>query len=133
MLLNHTTDSRDRSTCTLTYDPIPGWLCALWQGYVDPMEAQHGAEAYLYHAARTPSAYLLNDNSQLRGPWFDSLDWLAEIWVPQAAQLGLRHVAHVLQADRHSDILPRQLPATLPFELQIFREVAAAREWLSRQ
>ena len=130
MLLNQNSDQRDRSTCTLSYNEPERWLQAVWQGYVDPLEAQRGAEAYLHHAAQTPSPYLLNDNSQLRGPWFDSLEWLADIWVPQAAQLGLRYVAHVLQADRHSDIIPRHLPAAMPFELQIFRQVADAQQWL---
>ncbi|MGI4834317.1 MAG: hypothetical protein ACRYFK_12750 [Janthinobacterium lividum] len=130
MFLNKNVDLRDRSTCTLSYNEAEQWLQAIWRGYVDPLEAQLGAEAYLGHAAQTPSPYLLNDNSQLQGPWFDSLDWLADVWVPQAAQLGLRYVAHVLQADRHSDIIPRHLPAALPFSLQIFREVADAQQWL---
>jgi hypothetical protein len=42
---------------------------------------------------------LLNDNSQLTGPWFESTDWLAHVWLPQAEHLGLRYVAHVVQAD----------------------------------
>lgn len=91
-----------------------------------------GAEAYLRHAAHTASPYLLNDNSQLRGPWFDSLDWLAEVWVPQAAAMGLRYVPHVLQMDRHSDILPRRLPAAVPFDLQIFDNVGDTEHWLQQ-
>jgi hypothetical protein len=79
MLLNLETDPRDASFCRLTYDETNQWLRTTWSGYVDPIEAMNGAEAYLRHAAHTPSAYLLNDNSQLRGPWFDSLDWLAEV------------------------------------------------------
>lgn len=133
MLLNETVDFRDASSCRLTYEPAEGWLRATWQGFVDPVEALRGAEAYLRHAAHSPSAYLLNDNSQLRGPWFDSLDWLAEVWVPQAARLGLREVAHVLQADRHSDVLPSRLPATVPFQLQIFRHVGEAQQWLRQR
>lgn len=130
MLLNFELDPQDSSTCRLTYEEAAHWLRATWCGYVDPLEAMRGAEAYLQHAAQTPSPYLLNDNSQLRGPWFDSLDWLAEVWVPQAASLGLRYIAHVLQADRHSDILPRRLPTTIPFELQIFDNLVDAQHWL---
>lgn len=116
----------------LTYEESEQWLQAIWSGYVDPLEALHGAEAYLQHAVRRPCAFLLNDNSQLRGPWFESLDWLVDVWVPQAQQLGLRYVAHVVQADQHYDVLTRRLPAptTAPFELQIFQEVDAARQWL---
>lgn len=130
MFLSFTADPRDSSSCRLVYDETEHWLRATWSGYVDPTEAMRGAEAYLRHAAQRPSPYLLNDNSQLQGPWFDSLDWLAEVWVPQAAALGLRYVAHVLQANRHSDILPSRLPDSIPLELQIFREVADAQQWL---
>jgi hypothetical protein len=130
MLLNFELDSHDSSTCRLTYDEVNRWLRATWRGYVDPIEAIRGAEAYLQYAAQTPSPYLLNDNTQLQGPWFDSLDWLAEVWVPQASVLGLRYVAHVPQADRHSDILPRQLSKDIPFELQIFDNLVDAQHWL---
>ena len=130
MLLNVNSDPRDRSACVLTYEAADQWLRATWSGYVDPVEAMRGAEAYLRHAAHTACARLLNDNSRLRGPWFDSLDWLAEVWVPQAGRLGLRYVAHVVQAGRHSDVLPGRLPAAVPFELQIFQELADAQQWL---
>ena len=130
MLLNVNIDSRDNSFCVLAYDEQEQWLRATWRGYVDPTEARRGAESYLAHVAEKPTTLLLNNNLELRGPWFDSLDWLAEVWVPQAGRLGLRYVAHVLQADRHSDIIPNQMPASVPFELQIFQDPDAARDWL---
>jgi hypothetical protein len=48
--------------------------------------------------------YLLNDNSQIKGPWFDSVDWLQRVWAPQAASLGLRYVAHVAQPHTEADL-----------------------------
>lgn len=73
---------------------------------------------------------LLNDNSQLSGPWFERVDWLAHVWVPQAKRLGLRYVAHVVQTDRHYDILTLLKLTAIPFELEIFSEVADAQRWL---
>jgi len=133
MLLNENVDLRDRSNCTLVYDEAEHWLHATWQGYIDPQEAQRGAESYLVRAAEWPCAWLLNDNSGLIGPWFESLEWLTDVWVPRAQQLGLRYVAHVVQADQHYDTLTRHFPVTLPFELQIFQELADARHWLRQQ
>jgi hypothetical protein len=130
VLLNLNTDPADHSFCALSYDETEAWLRATWQGYVDPLEAREGAEAYLRRAAHQPSALLLNDNAQLRGPWFDSLDWLSEVWVPQAARLGLRYVAHIVQADRATDTISAHAPMSLPFELQIFHDLAAAQQWL---
>jgi hypothetical protein len=130
LLLNINADSRDHSTCTLLYNEQEHWMQAIWNGYVDPSEAQSGAASYLSHAMRHPSPYLLNDNSRLQGPWFESLDWLAEVWVPQAEQLGLRYVAHIMQADRPYDCLSVNHPLDLPFELQIFKDAEEARDWL---
>ena len=126
MFLNINVDPRDHSSCALTYDEGEHWLRATWQGYVDPVEAMRGAEAYLRQAAHTPCPLLLNDNAQLIGPWFESTDWLAYVWLPQAERLGLRYVAHVVQADQHYDIITLLKPTALPFELQIFNEVADA-------
>lgn len=98
MLLNINRDAYDGSTCVLTYEESEQWLQATWSGYIDPIEALQGAEAYLQHAGQRPCTFLLNDNSQLRGPWFESLDWVVDVWVPQAQQLGLRYVAHIVQA-----------------------------------
>lgn len=130
MLLHLNTDPRDHSSCALTYDEQDRWMQATWQGYVDPLEALEGAETYLRYATPRPCAYLLNDNAQLRGPWFESLTWLLEIWVPQASRLGLRYVAHIVQADTHHDILTSSPQVALPFELQIFEDSDDARQWL---
>ncbi|MDO7887939.1 hypothetical protein [Hymenobacter cheonanensis] len=131
MLLNLSTDPRDHSSCALSYDETECWLKAEWRGYVDQVEAMRGAEAYLQHAAQHSCAYLLNDNSRLIGPWFESLEWLMHVWVPQAERLGLRHVAHVVQADQHHDIFTRQHHTPLPFELQIFQSLEDATHWLA--
>jgi len=133
MFLNLNTDPCDHSTCALSYNEQEGWIQAVWRGYVDPVEAMHGAEAYLLRAAQVPCDFLLNDNSQLTGPWFESLEWLADVWVPHANRLGLRYVAHIVQADQHHDVLSARMPNILPFELQIFQDVVDARHWLTQQ
>lgn len=90
-------DLRDGSTCELTYDENNRWMRAVWLGYIDPQEAYRGASNFLATMQTFHCAYLLNDNSGLRGPWFDSVEWLYHVWAPQAARLGLRFVAHVSQ------------------------------------
>lgn len=133
MLLNLTTDSHDHSTCALSYNEAERWIQAVWQGYVNQVEAQLGAQAYLENALAMPCPYLFNDNSQLKGPWFESLDWLLDVWVPQAERLGLRYVAHIVQADSHHDLFTRSHVQSLPFELQLFQLPDDARHWLRHQ
>ncbi|RZL13801.1 MAG: hypothetical protein EOO62_07185 [Hymenobacter sp.] len=91
-----------------------------------------GALNYLAQVGPFHSLYFLNDNTRLRGPWFDSVEWLERVWLPEAIQLGLRYIAHVVQADTHSDILTLTyaVPVTDVLELQLFDDVASAQEWL---
>jgi hypothetical protein len=131
MSINQHVDSTDNSSCTLVYDEQECWLYATWRGYIDPLEVRAGAELYLDRFFLAPTPLLLKDNSRLRGPWFDSLDWLGDVWVPQAMRLGLRYVAHIVQANRHSDVISSLLPTTLPFELQVFQDLADVQQWVA--
>lgn len=131
MIINSLPDI-DGSRCTLSLAEPDQWLRATWRGFIDAEEAFRGADNYLQQLAHIHCPYLLNDNTNLRGPWFDSLDWLLHIWVPQATQMGLRYVAHVVQTDSKHDTITRtaRYPATCAFELQFFDQVAEAEEWL---
>lgn len=118
--------------CKNEYDESNHWLRATWQGFVTPQDATQGATENLEVMRLAHTPYLLNDNSRVVGPWFDSAEWLERVWVPQAANLGLRYVAHVMQPDANADITTVAVrhQDQLPFEIQIFRQVSDAEEWL---
>lgn len=131
MLLNALT-FQTGGQCVLSLEQADGWLRATWSGYISPDDALSGASNYLSHVGPFHNLYLLNDNTSLRGPWFDSLMWLDHVWLPQAMRLGLRYIAHVVQADTHTDILMLNHPilVTDGLELQLFDDVPSAQEWL---
>ncbi|RZJ94925.1 MAG: hypothetical protein EOO60_01850 [Hymenobacter sp.] len=118
--------------CRLDLEKPQGWLRATWEGQVSTSDAMSGAQNYLAHVGPFHCLYLLNDNVALRGPWFDSIEWLERVWLAQAMQLGLRYIAHVVQADTHSDILTLHCSKHQigTIELQLFDDVGAAEEWL---
>lgn len=132
-MFQHTlTFSAPQNTCTNEYDEANQWLCATWKGFITNQDATRGATETLEVIRATHTPYLLNDNSQLVGPWFDSVEWLENVWVPQATTLGLRYVAHVMPSDANADIttVAMRHPDRIPFELQIFHQVEEAQEWL---
>ncbi|MEJ7661605.1 MAG: hypothetical protein WKG07_19455 [Hymenobacter sp.] len=118
--------------CTTEYILTDGWLRTTWQGFVSAAEAQSGAQGALEALSQQSVPYLLNDNSQIQGPWFDSVSWLEQVWAPQAERMGLRYVAHVSQPHTESDLsnLLTHNPFTDRFELQVFATVEAAQDWL---
>ncbi|WBA40754.1 hypothetical protein [Hymenobacter canadensis] len=107
-------------------------LRATWFGYIDPQEAYDEATHILDAMQQRSYRYLLNDNSRLSGPWFDSVEWLRRVWAPQAMQLGMRYIAHVVQP--HDLLGEAAMSATHPFtkqlHLQFFDTVESAEEWL---
>lgn len=119
--------------CQLIYDADRQWLRVTWQGFVGPDLAREGALAGLQMLRQQPCAYLLNDNSRLEGPWFDSLFWLSHEWGPAAAQAGLRFVAHIARAQSlTTSFIPTPAHQLFQqFEIQVFEEPAEAVEWLS--
>lgn len=122
----------DHAFCVTEYIPAERWLRTTWQGFVVPTDAKQGAAGALEALGQTPVPYLLNDNSQIQGLWFDSVDWLQRVWAAQAAQLGLRYVAHVLQPHTEADLeqLLTNKPFANSFELQLFTTADEAAAWL---
>ncbi|OON70149.1 hypothetical protein [Hymenobacter sp. CRA2] len=118
--------------CSIQLDRANEWIYATWMGYVPTDDAERGAEAYLSSLKHFTCPYLLNDNSRISGPWFDSTTWLEHVWAPVASELGLRYIAHVTppdMLDTTADVADRR-PFGNQFELQIFDDMAAAQEWL---
>jgi hypothetical protein len=118
--------------CKLVFDEENRWVEAIWSGSIENQEAVAGAKAYLEKVPPHLCQYLLNNNLAVRGPLFDSVEWLERAWMPQAERLGLRHVAHVVQADTHADVLLLNLPAQAQgsIELQVFDKLNEAKHWL---
>ncbi|SHJ53332.1 hypothetical protein SAMN02745146_3373 [Hymenobacter daecheongensis DSM 21074] len=134
MRISKHVDQRDGSSCELILDETNKWLHAIWLGYIDPQEAYNGASRFLTAMQELHCPYLLNDNSQLQGPWFDSVEWLRTVWGPQAQQLGLRCIAHVVQPQDLSDeatLAPLSFGPEL--QLQLFDDVVSAQDWLRAQ
>lgn len=120
-------------SCVLQYEEAAQWLSATWSGLIGHAEAVQGATGYLDKVENHPSQFLLNNNLALHGPWFNSVEWLEQTWLPKAQQLGLRYIAHVVQADSGCDILTLTSSAYMNelVELQLFYNLAEAQDWLS--
>ena len=118
--------------CTTDYEEESQWVRTTWRGFVTAQDGEGGAMQTLEVLRITHIPYLLNDNSLVEGPWFDSVEWLERVWAPQATRLGLRAVAHVMQPDPNAGLDAARLHDTFAglFDLQLFANVAEAETWL---
>lgn len=135
MRISKNIDSLDESVCEFSFDEDEQWIRATWMGYIDSQEAYNGAMDFLDTMKTFHCPYLLNDNSGLRGPWFDSVEWLRTTWAPQAARLGLRCIAHVAQPQdlTHQVAVLAMASFGDDVRIQIFDHASEAEEWLREQ
>ena len=118
--------------CSVEFDETNNWLVVTWKGFVNAQDGERGAQESLKLLRLEHAPYLLNDNSQVIGPWFDSVEWLERVWAPQAERLGLRCVAHVMQPDANAElaVAAERNPFAGRFNLQLFSELPQAQHWL---
>lgn len=75
---------------------------------------------------------ILNSNRELIGPWDNAVSWLAHKWAPQAKELGVQRIAHVLS---HGIFGKRSFEKLTPelvplFRVKTFEEENLAEKWI---
>lgn len=78
---------------------------------------------------------LINDNRELEGSWDGANDWIAEFWMPQAIEAGLKKFAHILAADLFAQLSAEfmednQDDITSEFQLKMFDNYEDAEKWV---
>ena len=119
---------------TLDYDQVNNWYFANWIGYASPENVKEGALFYLELMRENPCPYLLNSNQELLGSWDKANDWLQNVWVPQARELGLRYMAHILAPNIAAALSGQDLHRRVDgnFEMRIFGDIPKAKAWLKQ-
>ncbi len=91
-----------------------------------------GANACLEVIQRYKCRCLLNDNRLVTGPWNHATDWIARDWTPRAIAMGLTHFAHVVSPESLARLSAEEMHVKISnnFQMQIFYDYEAAKEWL---
>ena len=103
-----------------------------WRGYQTLESIMTGANAYLKELARHHCPYLLNDNTNVTGPWDHAVAWIAEDWIPRAIAAGLTHFAHVVSPASFAALSAEAMSTEVGerFQMRIFGNLDEARQWL---
>lgn len=109
-----------------------------WQGYFGPEEVEIGSNEMLAIFEKYQLKYILNDDYKVKGPWHDvSGEYLANIWIPAMAKLGLLRYAFIMAKDAFAAesikvVMEKYVNETLPFEANVFLNETEAMAWLLR-
>ncbi|MGI4871419.1 MAG: hypothetical protein ACRYFX_09610 [Janthinobacterium lividum] len=117
---------------SIEYDRPNNWIYNDWQGYQTLESIMTGANTYLLELVQYQCPYLLNDNTNVRGPWDHAVAWLAQDWTPRAMAAGLTHFAHIVSPESFAAMSAEAMYTSIgsSFQMRIFGKVADAQQWL---
>jgi len=79
-------------------------LYCRWFGPQQPGVIQESATTILRLIIRYKIERILNDNTDVTGPYLDSSDWMATHWFPEVMREGVTHFAWVLSRNIFAEI-----------------------------
>ncbi|GAA4001027.1 hypothetical protein GCM10022408_10250 [Hymenobacter fastidiosus] len=124
--------SLGRPYITIEDDAANRWITVDWVGYLTADSIKAGAHAYTTALAQSGFHCVLNDTRKVLGPWDHSMDWVINVWAPNAAAAGLRYFAMITTPDSMADASAATFYAQLKaFEARVFsNETDAMAAWL---
>ena len=113
------------------YIKSEGWIYSCWSGSVSDEQVKLGAAKNLPLIKEHKCGFILNDNRELSGNWSASNDWIEEEFLPQAADAGLKYIAHVFSPKFITKFSAVDLGVRdLPVISKTFNNLEKAQEWL---
>ena len=132
-MIQELTSPTGRVYLTIDTDTINRWILVDWIGYLTADSIKAGAQAYTDALAKSGFSCVLNDTRSVRGPWDHSMDWVINVWAPNAAKAGLKHFAMVSTPESLADGSAANFYAKLTaFQAEVFDNLSSARAWLSQ-
>jgi hypothetical protein len=125
-------DSDGRVFYEAHVNPQSNCIYSTWNGFVNVENVKKACLAGLDLLKKYKCPYLINDNSNLRGPWQQANEWIETIWIPQAITLGLRYFAHIISSDIFGQLSAKDLEkkAVGIFNMRLFENVEQAEVWI---
>lgn len=113
--------------------PDNAYIHARWIGMQTLETVQAGGKLYIEMLIKQACPRLLNDHSELIGPWLVANDWIVQEWTPKVRALGLHFMAQVLAPGIYGKMSFHELNQRIDndFHIRMFDDIPAARTWLS--
>lgn len=106
-----------------------GYMYCNWVGFQDVAMVKETGEIILDILKNRKLTHILNDNSQVNGPWMQASQWTADVWFPNMFQAGLKKFAWVLSPDIFAELSAKKaMPNT--DSVKAFGDLEKAKNWL---
>ncbi|MCC9135296.1 hypothetical protein ACFSKU_11810 [Pontibacter silvestris] len=111
-----------------------GWIYVNWRGYVNYDTVTSGCEKVLECMQASQCYKILNDNSNVEGPWSAASKFVGSDWIPRMRSAGMECFAWVYSPSTFSRLsMDKALKNTPEIHIEYIRtfgDVEHAMDWL---
>lgn len=116
----------------ISYDAKSNYLYCNWLGFQNKESIIKSGNTILDLVKQKKVTKVLNDNSQVTGPWQEAADWTATVWFPNMVAAGLKHFAWIFSNNIFSELSAKKaMPAS--DVVKSFNSYNDAHRWLLDQ
>lgn len=115
----------------IRFDPETHILFCNWIGFQNEDLLKKSGEIIHDLLKQKNCTKILNDNTQVQGPWYHSAEWTAKEWFPLMIEAGLKHFAWVCSKDIFAQLSAKRALPGNPV-VKVFHSYDVALEWLIR-
>lgn len=116
----------------ISYDNDTNILYCKWIGFQTKEEVMNGCEKILEEVKHKECSKVLNDNTDVTGPWQEATEWVARNWFPRMEEAGLKHFAWVFSENIFAELSAKSAKPDSEV-VTTFNSPQAADTWLKKQ
>lgn len=116
----------------ISYDPEHKYLYCNWLGFQNKESIMKSGLIILDLLKQKKVNKVLNDNSQVTGPWQEAAEWTATVWFPQMIEHGLKHFAWIFSPNIFSELSAKKAMPSSGI-VKSFNSYTDALSWLILQ
>ncbi len=119
---------------TAKHDSQGNWVHTSWIGFANYEESIEAVKTTMKLLKESRCPNLLSDNSQIKGAWSDTSEWLEKNWFNNVVSYGLRKHATVVSIDifaqtSHESFEKSQEGNSIL--MRNFEDIDEAKKWLA--
>lgn len=92
-----------------------------WHGYSTKNQVEPVANWVEQWCKTNPCTTLMNDCSNIKSIWFDTIEWFSRIWVQKMMRIGLQKFLHIAKPGSFGDKIGEKLQNLLAEQVQFSR------------
>jgi hypothetical protein len=116
----------------ISYDAKNGYLYCNWIGFQNKESIIKSGNTILDLLKQKRVTKVLNDNSQVTGPWQEAAEWTATVWFPNMVAAGLKHFAWIFSNNIFSELSAKKAMPSSDV-VKSFNSLNDAQRWLLEQ